>query len=74
MVVNTAIKKFAQPVNCDLIFSSHLLTKDCQPVAVVVVVVVVVAGDRKKRGRRPKVELKPKVETRKRERKKVRSG
>ena len=73
MVVNTAIKKFAQPVNCDLIFSSHLLTKDCQPVAVVVVVVAV-EGDRKKRGRRPKVELKPKVETRKRERKKVRSG
>ena len=73
MVVNTAIKKFAQPVNCDLIFSSHLLTKDCQPVAVVVVVVAV-AGDRKKRGRRPKIELKPKVETRKRERKKVRSG
>ena len=72
MVVNAAIKKFAQPVNCDLIFSSHLLTKDCQPVAVVVVVAV--AGDRKKRGRRPKVELKPKVETRKRERKKVRSG
>ena len=72
MVVNTAIKKFAQPVNCDLIFSSHLLTKDCQPVAVGVVVVAV-AGDRKKRGRRPKVELKPKVETRKRERKKVRS-
>ncbi len=73
MVVNTAIKKFAQPVNCDLIFSSHLLTKDCQPVAVVVVVVAV-EGDRKKRGRRPKIELKPKVETRKRERKKVRSG
>lgn len=71
MVVNAAIKKFAQPVNCDLIFSSHLLTKDCQPVAVVVVVVAV-EGDRKKRGRRPKIELKPKVETRKRERKKVR--